>query len=150
MWRKLRYALALVVLCALATCPTARRSCVAHQREREADALLDALADRIADRVATTGRVPAIAAPLTPVPSCCERGGTCPADPDLWAGSGWRDLGFTIDGPFRFSYEYTPDPSGLSAVVRATGQVDCDGPPETIQIALTVNGTEVARTKTRR
>jgi hypothetical protein len=148
MWRKLRYVLGLVALCAIATCPTARRSCVAQNRMREADDLLDVLADRVAKHVATTGRVPPTAAPLTPVPSCCEQGGTCAPEAGVWAGSGWRELEFSIDGPFRFSYEYAPDPSGMSAIVRAIGQVDCDAPPQTIQISLTVNGMQVERVKT--
>ncbi|HEX4449996.1 MAG TPA: hypothetical protein VH143_03945 [Kofleriaceae bacterium] len=149
MWRRLRYVLGLVALCAIATCPTARRSCVAQNRMREADQLTDALADRVAKRVALTGRVPPTPAPLTPVPSCCEQGGTCAPEAATWAGSGWRELEFSVDGPFRFSYEYAPDPSGMSAIVRAVGQVDCDAPPQTIQISLTVNGTQVERLKTR-
>ncbi len=149
MWRKLRYVLGLVALCAIATCPTARRSCVAQNRMREADQLTDALADRVAKHVALTGRVPPTPAPLTPVPSCCEQGGTCAPETATWAGSGWRELEFSVDGPFRFAYEYAPDPSGMSAIVRAVGQVDCDAPPQTIQISLTVNGTQVERLKTR-
>jgi len=149
MWRKLRYVLSLIALCAIATCPAARRSCVAKNRAREADELLNVLADKVAQHVATTGRVPATAAPLTPTPSCCEQGGTCAPEAATWAAQGWRELQFSIDGPFRFSYEYAPDPSGLSAIVRAVGQADCDGPPQTIEISLTVKGTDVERVKSR-
>src|SRR6185437_7637787 len=101
----------------------------------------------VAQHVATTGRVPRTAAPLTPTPSCCEQGGTCAPEAATWAAQGWRELQFSIDGPFRFSYEYAPDPSGMSAIVRAVGQADCDGPPQTIEISLTVKGTEVERVK---
>jgi hypothetical protein len=149
MWRKLRYVLGLVALCAIATCPAARRSCVAQNRAREADQLLDVLADRVARHVATTGRVPPTAAPLTPVPACCEQGGTCAPEIATWAAPGWRELEFSIDGPFRFSYEYAPDPSGMSAIVRAVGQVDCDASPQTIEVSIVVKGTEVERVKTR-
>jgi len=76
-------------------------------------------------------------------------GGTCAPEAATWAGSGWRELEFSVDGPFRFSYEYAPDPSGMSAIVRAVGQVDCDAPSQSIQIALTVNGMTVERLKTR-
>jgi hypothetical protein len=149
MWRKLRYVLGLVALCAIATCPAARRSCVAKNRMREADQLLTVLADKVAQHVATTGRVPPTAAPLTPVPSCCEQGGTCAPEAATWDAPGWRELGFTIDGPFRFSYEYKPDPSGLSAIVRAVGQVDCDAPSQTIEVSLVVQGTLVERSWSR-
>ena len=34
-------------------------------------------------------------------------------------------------------------------MVRAVGQVDCDAPPQTIEMSLVVKGTEVERVKTR-
>lgn len=146
MWKRLRYVLGLAALCAVATCPAARRSCIARNRAREADDLLDWLGDKVAMRVALTGRVPPTAAPLTPAPSCCEQGGTCEPDATTWAAPGWRELDFTIDGPYRFSYEYVPDSSGQSAVLRAVGQVDCDAPALTVELSLTVHGTLVERT----
>ncbi|HET7505356.1 MAG TPA: hypothetical protein VFK02_30260, partial [Kofleriaceae bacterium] len=57
-WRRLRYLLLLVALCAIATCPAAKRSCTARTRAVEADQLLGYLADRVAAEVAATGRVP--------------------------------------------------------------------------------------------
>lgn len=110
---------------------------------------MDVLAARVEQRVAVTGRVPPTAAPLTPVPSCCEHGGTCAPEAATWAAPGWRELEFSIDGPYRFSYEYAPDPSGQSAVIRAIGQVDCDTAASTYELTLTVKGTSTARAWTR-
>src|SRR5260370_11708311 len=102
LWRRLRYVLALVALCAIATCPAAYRSWTARRHAREADRLLDDLADRVAAVVAATGKVPALAAGPTPQPGCCDRGGTCePADE--WTAPGWRALRFSIDDRYRYS-----------------------------------------------
>src|SRR5262245_27942980 len=149
-WRRLRYALLLIALCAIATCPAAKRSCTARTRSAEADQLLGYLADRVAARVAADGRVPATAAGPTPETSCCERGGTCPADAAAWAAPGWRELGFSIDGEHRFSYQYAPDPSGLAATLRATGDVACDGAGRTIELKLTVAGGQLLRAWSRK
>jgi hypothetical protein len=139
-WRRLRYALLLIALCAIATCPAAKRSCTAKNRAAEADELLTYLAERVAAQVATTGRVPAAAAGPTPAAACCDRGGTCPTDPAAWTAQGWRDLGFSIDGEHRFSYQYTPEPSGLGATLRAVGDVACDGAVRVVEVKITVTG----------
>jgi hypothetical protein len=144
-WRRLRYVLVLLALCAIGTCPAAKRSCTAQNRAREADELLGAIADRVAHAVATTGKVPPLAAGPTPQPSCCEQGGACAPDAATWRAPGWRALGFTIDGVYRYSYEYVPDPDGLSAVVRAVGDLDCDGKPGTHELRLTVRGATLHR-----
>lgn len=148
-WKRLRYTLALVGLCAIATCPRAKRACVADQRAREAHELLDELGARVAASVATTGRVPPAGAGPTPAASCCARGGACEPDGDLWTAPGWRALQFSIDDTFRYAYEYVPDPSGLSAVVRATGDLSCDGHVEGIELRLDVRDGHVERTWTR-
>lgn len=83
-WRRLRYVLLLIALCAIATCPAAKRTCTAKTRAAEADQLLGYLADRVAAHVATTGRVPPAAAGPTPEPGCCARGGACPVDAAAW------------------------------------------------------------------
>ena len=150
MWRRVRYVLALVGLCAIATCPAAKRACTARNRAREADQMLDAIGDSVARRVATTGKVPPTAAPPTPRPSCCEQGGTCPDDATTWSAPGWRELEFTIDGTYRYTYEYVPDPSGTSAIARATGDLDCDGNSSLYELKLTVRGNDVERTWTRK
>jgi hypothetical protein len=148
--KRLRYALALIGLCAIATCPIAKRSCTAKLRAREADDLLDYLGNRVADAVKATGKVPPLAAGPTPRPSCCDQGGTCDPDPKTWEAPGWRALGFSIDTPYRYTYEYVPDPSGASAIVRAVGDVDCNGDRSLIEVQLRVKGTSVERTWTRK
>jgi hypothetical protein len=149
-WRRLRYVLLLIALCAIATCPAARRSCTAKLRAAEADDLLGYLADRVAAHVAATGRVPPTAAGPTPQAGCCERGGTCPVDPAQWTAPGWRELAFSIDGEHRFSYQYTPEPNGLAATLRATGDVACDGTARVVELQLTVAGGQVRRAWSRR
>jgi hypothetical protein len=144
-WRRLRYLLLLIALCAIATCPAAKRSCTARTRAAEADQLLGYLADRVAAQVATTGRVPPAPAGPTPDAACCDRGGSCPADAALWSAPGWRELGFSIDGEHRFRYQYAPDASGLAATLRATGDVACDGTVRTVELKLTVAGGQVLR-----
>src|SRR5262249_26830828 len=95
-------------------------------------------------------KVPPLGAGPTPQPACCELGGTCDPDPKTWAAPGWRALAFSIDGPYRFTYEYLPDPSGTSAVVRAVGDVDCDGASSTYELHLTVEGGKVERAWSRK
>ncbi len=148
-WRRLRYVLLLVALCAIATCPAAKRSCQAKQESREADDLLGYLAERITAYVKATGHVPPTPAGPTPTPACCDQGGTCSPDETLWATPGWRDLAFSIDGPFRYSYQYIPDPSGLAATVRATGDLDCNGTPSHYEVKLTVVAGIVTQTWSR-
>ncbi len=149
-WKRLRYTLALVGLCAVATCPIARRSCTAKERAREADGLLDYLGDRVADAVTATGKVPPLPAGPTPQPSCCDQGGTCEPDSHTFDTPGWHALSFSIDTPYRYTYEYVPDPSGASAIVRAVGDVDCNGTSSSYELRLEIKGTRVERTWTRK
>jgi hypothetical protein len=137
-WRRLRYVLVLIALCAIATCPAAKRSCTARTRAAEADELLGYLVDRVAAHVATTGRVPATAAGPTPERACCDQGGTCPADAAAWSSPGWRELGFSVDGAHRFAYQYAPEPSGLAATLRATADLACTGEVTTVEVRLSV------------
>jgi hypothetical protein len=58
---------------------------------------------------------------------------------------GRRDLQFSIDGEYRYQYQYLPDPSGTAAVVRATGDLDCNGVAGTYELTVTVQGTSVRR-----
>jgi hypothetical protein len=144
-WRRLRYVLVLAALCAIATCPAAKRACTARTRAAEAEALLGYLVERVAAHVAATGRVPATAAGPTPQPGCCERGGTCGPDAATWAAPGWRELAFSVDGTYRYSYQYAPDASGLSATLRAVGDVACDGTQRTVEVKLVVTGGKLSQ-----
>lgn len=145
-WRRARWFLTLIALCAIATCPSAKRSCTAHNRAQEAEDLLDVLADQVASVVAATGKVPPTPAGPSPQPSCCEQGGSCAPDAATWAAPGWRELRFTVDGPYRYTYEYLPDASGQSATLRATGDLDCDTRASLYELRLTVQGATVRRT----
>jgi hypothetical protein len=149
-WRRFRYLLLLTGLCAIATCPAAKRACTAKQRSREADHLLEYLADRVEAAVAQTGRVPAEAAGPTPSPACCEQGGTCQPDPSLWATPGWQALRFSIDDEFRYTYSYLPDASGHSAIVRAVGDVACDGTTHVVEVEIQIDPDGVKRTWSRK
>ena len=144
-WRRLRYLLVLVALCAIATCPAAKRSCTARVRAAEADRLLGYLAERVAAHVAATGRVPPTAAGPTPQAACCAQGGECSADPVLWDAAGWRALAFSVDGAHRYAYQYAPDPSGLAATLRAAADLDCDGTVSIVEVKLTVADGKVAQ-----
>lgn len=144
-WRRVRYVVFLVALCAIATCPSAKRSCTAKSRAREAEDLVGYLADRVVAAIAANGRVPATAAGPTPSPACCEQGGTCSPDPAIWNTPGWQALAFSIDDDHHYSYSYIPDPSGRSAVIRAVGDLDCDGVAATYELEIRVDSQGVHR-----
>ena len=123
-WRRLRYLLMLAALCAIATCPAAKRACTAKNAlARRPRISLSYLADKVAAAYASTGKVPPTPAGPTPVPSCCEQGGTCKPDPTTWDAAGWRELGFSIDGNYRYTYSYVPDPSGTVGDVCAPSAI---------------------------
>ena len=149
-WRRLRYILLLVALCSIATCPAAKRACTAKRQAREADQLLEYIAERVEASITATGHVPGTAAGPTPLPSCCEVGGTCEPDPATWTTPGWLALQFSIDGDYRYTYTYQPDASGRSAVVRAVGDLDCDGTASLFEVEIRIDGAGVSRTWTRK
>lgn len=145
-WRRLRYALLLLGLCAVATCPTAKRACTSKARTREAEQMLGYLADRVEAHAAATGRVPPAAAGPTPEAGCCTHDrSTCAPDAAQWSAPGWRALAFSIDGEHRFSYQYLPDPSGLGATLRARGDLSCDETPTVVELTLTIAGGKLSR-----
>lgn len=145
-WRRLRYVVLLTALCAIATCPAAKRACTANSRAREAEQLLGYLADRVAYVLVATGKVPPTAAGPTPEAGCCDQeGGACAADPGRWTTAGWQALTFSIDGEHRYAYSYLPGADGTSAVVRAVGDLDCDGDLATFEIELRAEGNRVRR-----
>src|SRR5688572_29886189 len=149
-WRRLRYVLLLIALCAIATCPSAKRSCQAKNRAQEAEDVLGYLVERVAQYAAAHGRVPPEAAGPTPLPDCCEQGGICAEDTSRWASAGWQALQFSIDDDHRYTYEYIPDPSGRSATVRAIGDVDCDDVLGTYEVKFEIDGSGLKRKWTRK
>ena len=143
MWRKIRYVLVLLALCAMATCPAAHRAWLRRERAREAPQLLDVLADRVEAVWRERGRFPQEPAGPTPaLGACCDQGGACAVDDAQWQVAGWAALGFTIDDPNRYSYQYIPAADGRSAVIRATGDLDCDGERGTYEIRLESMGSQ--------
>lgn len=83
---------------------------------------------------------PVQSAVLTPATDCCSQNSDgkkrCAADPTDWAVGGWEALGFQIDEPFFFQYEYAGDASGNAYTAWAVGDLDCD----TDAIAFTLVG----------
>jgi hypothetical protein len=149
-WRRVRYLLLLLALCSIATCPTAKRSCTGKARAREAEQLLEYLGDRVAAALVADKRVPRVAVGPTPaIGACCEQGGMCGADPALWDVPGWKALAFSVDGEFRYSYEYVPAADGQSAIVRATGDTDCHGDAAVYELEIKRDADGATRTWTR-
>jgi hypothetical protein len=138
MWRRVRYVLILIGLAALATCPAAWRDWRRKNRAEEAPAMLRYLGGLVRDAyTARDGRLPQQSVgPTPPVGRCCEQGGTCTADASLWDDPAWKALRFTIDDSFRYSYQYEVIDGGRSAVLRAIGDLDCDGTSGTYELKL--------------
>lgn len=78
---------------------------------------------------------PQSAGPTPPVGSCCESGGRCQADPSLWVPDTWKALNFSVDDPHYYSYQYEVSDGGQSFVVRAIGDLDCDGVYSTFEMS---------------
>jgi hypothetical protein len=137
-WRRVRYVLLLLGLASLATCPAAWRDFRRKNRGAEAKEMLRYMAGMIrAEYGEREGRLPQQSVgPTPPVGRCCEQGGECLVEKELWADPAWRALRFTLDDPHRYSYEYQVVDGGRAAVLRATGDLDCDGIPGTIEVRL--------------
>jgi len=141
-WRRLRWVLALIGLCALATCPAAQRQCAAKRDAREAPELLGYLVDQVKAYVAEHNALPDIEVGPTPaVGTCCADGDTCKVDPSRWDDPGWRALRFSIDGRHRFAYSAHRD--GPALVLQAIGDRDCDGVHATVTVRLTLDGDQL-------
>jgi hypothetical protein len=141
-WQRVRWVLALVLLCALATCPAAQRRCSNRRDAREAPALLRYLVREIRAQFARDGRLPAIDVGPTPaIGACCVKGTACGPDPSLWAQPGWRALRFSIDDRHRFSYQVRRD--GDAVVLTAVGDQDCDTVRAVYEVRLSIDGERV-------
>jgi hypothetical protein len=149
MWRKVRYLLLLLALCAMATCPAARRAWLRRERAKEAPLLLDSLADRVQAVWKERGRFPQEpAGPTPPLGSCCDQGGACDVDAAQWQRPGWAVFGWSIDDPHRYSYQYEPVAGGKAVILRAIGDLDCDGKTGTYELRLEPAGDHLTRTAT--
>jgi hypothetical protein len=81
---------------------------------------------RAVDGSILTPRFPR-SAPLTPATTACRDGKfhKHQPTPDMWSHPTWRALGFTIEDPFLYQYQYVSD--GQRFTARAIGDRDCDG-----------------------
>ncbi len=144
-WQRVRWILALIALCALATCPAAQRRCSAKRDAREAPALLGYLVREIKAQVAATGKLPDLNAGPTPaIGACCAEGTSCAPDPRRWVERGWLALRFSIDGRHRFSYQVRRD--GNALVLTAVGNQDCDGVHAVYEVRLVLDGDRLTET----
>lgn len=141
-WQRVRWILALLLLCALATCPAAARECSTRRAAREAPELLGYLVARVKGYAAEHQALPDVDVGPTPlVGTCCATGDTCAPDPSRWTDPDWRLLQFSIDGRHRFSYEVHRDVDAL--VLVATGNQDCDSVHARYEVRLTLDGGRV-------
>jgi hypothetical protein len=142
MWRRARYVLLLIGLAAIATCPAAWRDFRRKQRSEEATDVLRYLAGLVrAEYTARDGRLPQQSVgPTPPIGRCCEQGGRCEATADTFADPAWRALRFSLDDPFRYSYQYEVVDNGRVAILRAFGDLDCDSVQSTIEVRLDPGG----------
>ncbi len=148
-WQRVRWILALLALCALATCPAAQRRCATKRDAREAPALLGYLVGEVKAQVKATGKLPDIEVGPTPaIGACCAQGTTCKPDPTRWNERGWRALNFSIDGAHRFSYQVKKD--GAALVLTAVGNQDCDSIHAVYEVRLTLDGGKLTETWSQR
>jgi len=148
-WQRVRWILALLALCALATCPAAQRRCATKRDAREAPALLGYLVGEVKAQVKATGKLPDIEVGPTPaIGACCAQGTTCKPDPTRWNERGWRALNFSIDGAHRFSENVKKD--GAALVLTAVGNQDCDSIHAVYEVRLTLDGGKLTETWSQR
>lgn len=70
-------------------------------------------------------------APATPaVNACCQANsvGRCPSNSQAWSHETWHRLGFSVDDPHYYWYEFASNGEGIRAqfTARALGNLDCD------------------------
>jgi type II secretory pathway pseudopilin PulG len=82
------------------------------------------------------GKMPKPIATTPPLGACCgQPEGECAAGSIDW--KAWKDLGFSVDGASRYSYELDANATGFTA--RAIGDLDCDGVYSTFELAAAVS-----------
>jgi hypothetical protein len=79
------------------------------------------------------------AGPTPPLGACCQAGGKCAPDPTLWEGAPWVSLMFSVDDPHYYSYQYEVVDKQRQFVVRAFGDLDCDGEYSTFEMSGVVD-----------
>ena len=84
----------------------------------------------------------------TPAASCCEAPEKkCPASKDWGTDPVWTKLHYEVAEPGYFQYSYDGAADGKSAVISATGDLDCDGTPITYRVLLTAGTSGVSVTR---
>ncbi|MBT8495653.1 MAG: hypothetical protein KJO07_21575 [Deltaproteobacteria bacterium] len=84
---------------------------------------------------------PAEAGPTPPLGACCEHEEGCPEDAADWQAPEWKALGFRSRAQY-YSFEYQPTQTADGRpgfVVRAFGDLDCDGEYSTYRMVGEVN-----------
>lgn len=83
---------------------------------------------------------PLSAAPLTPpADPCADGGGSYTATAATWSHPTWKTLGFAPIGEQYYRYAFEPG-EGQAFVVRAVGDLDCDGVQSTYERAADAEG----------
>lgn len=91
----------------------------------ETSVTLERLAKNLKVAQRTHGEFPKGSVPPTPSRSCCAfRDGRC-SEPAAWNHPIWNQLDFAMEAPHFFRYAYDSD--GTTFMVRAIGDLDCDG-----------------------
>jgi type II secretory pathway pseudopilin PulG len=104
-------------------------------KKTEAALQLNKLAKNLKVAHITNNAFPKGKTPLTPAKSCCGAAGNKCDDAKAWQNPIWQELDFQIDEPHLFRYGY--ESNGKTFMVRAVGDLDCDGN----EIAYVLTGT---------
>jgi hypothetical protein len=117
-------------------------------KDSEAERNLAKLERALKARFAADGQLPLWQADRTPATPCCESPGhRCAPDPLLWSSSPWFELEFSIDDPHDFQYEL--EGSDTEIIVRAIGDLDCDGTEIVYELTATVENGALTTSLTR-
>ena len=77
--------------------------------------------------------------PTPPLGECCKQGGKCAPERDTWEAPTWTALMFAVDDPHYYSYQYEVVDPAKKFVVRAFGDLDCDGVYSTFEMTGEIN-----------
>lgn len=84
--------------------------------------------------------------PTPALGTCCEQGGKCMPNAALWEHPTWQALQFSVDDPHYYSYQYEVIDKSKEFVVRAIGDLDCDGVYSTFEMRGVVENGELSGT----
>lgn len=110
-------------------------------KRSEAEVNLEAIKKAAMTYYAETAMFPSAEAPRTPATACCDSGEKdrkCRPDAQQWYGGGWDELGFSVDDPHYYQYEYVPAAGGQSFTAYAFGDLDCDDTEVTYELVGTI------------